>query len=752
MSSCRRFAVLGALPHTLPLLVLALVAAGPSFAVQCTDSQAGGLAGLPNPVLFVSQFPISGDFATIGSTFANHFPDVAKVGRGGDLWILYPDGSLCNVTREGGFGETDVHQGLSSIAVRDPYVHWDGSKALFSMVIGSGEEQFDDPDTYWQLYELTGLAQGVPVSITRVANQPVDYNNLTPVYGPDGRILFTSDRPRDGRRHLYPQRDEYESTPTNTGLWALDPSTGELTLFDHSPSGVFTPTVDSFGRVLFTRWDHLQRDQQADNPSWQAFDFASEEDGAAQLAAFENFPEKRINPDPPFQGHRFNHFFPWMINADGTEHETLNHIGRHELHGFFSRNRNDDPNIRDFTLSIEPDTLNENEILNFFHIVEDPSQPGRYYGTEAPEFGSHGSGGIIRFDVPPGADLDQVTVTYITHPSTHNNYGGGGEPPPEHTGHYRNPLIMSDGTLISAHTFETGPAGNDGDRANPDPIYDFRLRTLTLSGEHFEGAVALTGASGIARSVTYFDPDVQVNYNGPFWEWSPVEVRVKPQPPVLTEPALQSPEAQVFADEGVDPEEFRSYLREHELALVVSRDVTTRDKGDRQQPYNLRIDGGTAETLGAGGIVYDIKYLQFFQGDQVRGYQGRGGRRVLAREMHQSIDNPPTTGAPGSVDLAADGSMAAMIPAHRAMSWSLNDPASEAVVRERYWLTFQAGEIRVCASCHGLNSLDQAGGAAPSNPPEALRTLLRHWRLTNTLFDDGFESGDTGAWSSSAGG
>ena len=49
-------------------------------------------------------------------------------------------------------------------------------------------------------------------------------------------------------------------------------------------------------------------------------------------------------------------------------------------------------------------------------------------------------------------------------------------------------------------------------------------------------------------------------------------------------------------------------------------------------------------------------------------------------------------------------------------------------MRERYWLTFQPGEIRVCTSCHGPNSHDQSGKASPTNPPEALRTLLRFWK------------------------
>ncbi|MCG8462148.1 MAG: hypothetical protein MI919_38180, partial [Holophagales bacterium] len=428
--------------------------------------------------------------------------------------------------------------------------------------------------------------------------------------------------------------------------------------------------------------------------------------------------------------------------------ETLNHIGRHELHSFFKRNRTDDPNVVSFNLSTNPHSDNDNDLLNFFHLVEDPTQAGRYYGVEAPEFGTHGSGGVVRFDVPPGAQVEQVTVTYVNHPTTHG-YPGDGDPiPPEHSGHYRNPLPMSDGTLLAAHTFEARAADNEGTRENPDPRYDFRIRILSPNGEYQEATTALTGASGVSRSVTYYDPGVLVSYDGPFWELSPVEVRSRPAPPVLTEPALASPEAQVFAEEGVDPEDFRAYLRANGLALVVSRDVTTRDRADRQQPYNLRVADGTAATIPVSGTVYDVKYLQFFQGDLVRGYGARSGRRVLAREMHQEIANPPTSGATGSVDLGPDGSMAAMIPAHRAMSWQLTDPANEPVIRERYWLTFQAGEIRVCASCHGLNSQDQLGNAVPANPPEALRTLLQHWKAEVSLFEDGFESGNTSAWSS----
>lgn len=77
--------------------------------------------------------------------------------------------------------------------------------------------------------------------------------------------------------------------------------------------------------------------------------------------------------------------------------------------------------------------------------------------------------------------------------------------------------------------------------------------------------------------------------------------------------------------------------------------------------------------------------------------------------------------------------MAAFVPARRAMSWQLTEANGTPVVRERYWLTFQPGEIRTCASCHGLNAKDQAGNTVPTNKPEALRQLMRHYKTLTAV-------------------
>jgi mono/diheme cytochrome c family protein len=83
------------------------------------------------------------------------------------------------------------------------------------------------------------------------------------------------------------------------------------------------------------------------------------------------------------------------------------------------------------------------------------------------------------------------------------------------------------------------------------------------------------------------------------------------------------------------------------------------------------------------------------------------------------------------VTVSSDGSVAAFVPAKRALSWQLTDAAGTGVVRERYWVTFQPGEVRVCGSCHGLNDKDQAGQGVPNNAPKALLELLKKWKIAN---------------------
>ncbi|MCA9983176.1 MAG: hypothetical protein KDE59_02735, partial [Anaerolineales bacterium] len=461
-------------------------------------ARADGLVNTPYPILFVTQVPVPADFTTIGSVFGNHLPSLQSAARGGDLWIRYPDGTLRNLTAAAGYG-TAGFQGSNAIAVRDPAVHWDGDKAIFSMVIGAPTQQYQVNSYHWQLYEVTGLGPADTPVITKVPNQPATFNNISPLYTSDDRIIFTSDRPRNGAEHHYPQRDEYESAPTVSGLWELNPVNGTLRLLNHAPSGDFTPTIDSFGRVIFTQWDHMQRDQQADADAltdpgddlpYGSFNYSSE----ATNAGYDLDDRTEVYPEPRASrqdllagtnlvGHSFNHFFPWMMNQDGTELETLNHIGRQELHDYINMSINDDPNIVEYYGQYP--RFNENSIENMLQIKEDPTTPGDYIGTNAPEFQTHAAGQLVSLAAPPNVNADAIGVVYLTHPDTASPTGNPG---PGHSGLYRDPLPLSDGNLIAVHTAETRADQNVGTYANPESRYDFRLRLLGPAGNGYLAA------------------------------------------------------------------------------------------------------------------------------------------------------------------------------------------------------------------------------------------------------------------------
>ena len=423
-----------------------------SLAIACAPCAQAETEALPNPILFVTQVPIPGDFASIGSVFGNQLGNIETVGRGGDLYSRYTDGTLRNLTEEAGYGNSG-QQGEGSIAVRDPAVHWSGAKALFSMVIGAPTARYQQGTWFWQVYEITGFGVGETVSITRVPGQPDNYNNVQPTYASDGTIIFVSDRPRGGEPWLYPQHDEYESTATPTGLWKLDPATSALSLMQHSPSGSFDPIVDTFGRVIFTRWDHLQRDQQADDGGYGTFHYASEDQNAARLdTSAEVFPEPRYDTSTT-NAFTINQFFPWMVQQDGRGEETLNHIGRHELSRYFNFSLLGDPDLHEFN-GVNPPRTNQNPAENWLQIAESPTTPGLYLAIDAPEFYSHASGQIVSIYAPPGAHANTLTVNYLTPASTRDIYPNN-DPPPDFTGHYRNPLPMSDGQMISSWAAES---------------------------------------------------------------------------------------------------------------------------------------------------------------------------------------------------------------------------------------------------------------------------------------------------------
>jgi hypothetical protein len=666
------------------------------------------------PILFVTQVPMATDEAARLSAFANHLSGIDAAPRGGGLMLRYPDGELRDLTQEAGFG---------SVAVREPASDWDGHHAVFSMLAGPAQ-------SFWQLYEVTGLGKDEHVRITRVQGQPEDANNVSPLYATDGRILFTSDRPRTGLAHLYPQLDEYEATPTTTGIWSLDRRSGALRILNHTPSGAFSPFIDSFGRVVFTRWDHLQQDQLAQRDRdatgngvvlpFRSFNYAGEAKGAIPLPTrAEVFPESRSGSSGKYgavNAFANNFFTVWQMNEDGSGEETLNHVGQHELaFGYLAPSFRDDPALSNRTLdSLHANRTGIRREGGLFQLREDPRRPGSYLGIAARDRGSYGTGQLVRLSGGPELNGEQMTIEPLTP-------GDPGDALPG--GRWRNPLALADGSIVASHApDERAPPEGQG------------LRSLRLVRLERDPATGLYRAGkpltdGIRKTLSWQTAAGIRRWSGQLWELEAAELRPRARPQ-RAQAGLEAPERAVLRDEKVSEDELRDWLVRNDLALIVTRDQTTRDRADLQQPFNLHVPGGvtTLSASAPAAKVYEIAHFQLFEGEQLRAYPGRAGRRVIAQPLHEGRNPANPDGPAGSVRIAADGSTAAFVPARRALSWQTTDRSGQAVVRERNWITFQAGEMRVCASCHGVNTHDQAGRPAPINQPEALRALLAWWK------------------------
>ncbi len=703
---------------------------------------------LQNPVLFVTAVPTPYDSLTQTAAFGSHQGSTRYAPRGGDLWIRYPDGTTKNLTQLCGYGQSG-QQGVTSIAVREPSMHWSGTKAVFSMVVGAPTVKGDTTRFVWQLYEISALGKTETPVITKVNAQPTQYNNLSPIYGTDDRIIFTSDKPRGGMSHLYPRLDEYKTAPTNTGLWSLDTQSSDLMQLDDAVSGDFSPFMDSYGRLLFIRWDHLQRDHNADvdimqSGSYGSFNYTDESlSGTPRFQVRDEvFPEPQgirtdILAGTNMNGFEFNTFLPWQINEDGSNAEVMNHLGRHDFRQIFGPSIKDDPQVTQFNMT-SPARTNQNPIGNIMQLREDPNNRGMYFAVDANQNQTHGGGQVIRFNAAPNLDPNQTVVNYITHRSTSFYTLEGNTPNTNHSGFYRTPLPTTDGKLLSSHSTDTHADKNIGSATSPLSRYDFRIKFLTQSGSVMIAGTPLLSAA-ITKQVSYWNPDTLISYNGQLWELDPVEV-VARQRPTKRSYTLADPELNVFNEEKIDTAKFRQYLRSKNLAVIVSRDVTVRDRFDKQQPYNLRVAGTThAHNNGGSGKVYDVAFMQMLQSDHIRGYGmttstsiPKPGRRVIAQPLHDVQNSTDASVPTGSVRIASDGSYAAYVPAQRAMTWQLLGTDAKPIVRERYWVTFKSGEIRSCAMCHGTNSESAIPqDSVPTNKPEALRGLLQNWRLNN---------------------
>ena len=141
--------------------------------------------------------------------------------------------------------------------------------------------------TRWQIYEVTGLGDANKKQIVQIGESKHKIRNTTTSH------QFTTPTTTSFLLQIDHELDKHICIPNSTNTRRHRVSLGygsyivmdSCNLLSHTPSGAFQPIIDRFGRVLFTRWDHLQQDQLADrdrdasrneSSSHSARDFASE--------------------------------------------------------------------------------------------------------------------------------------------------------------------------------------------------------------------------------------------------------------------------------------------------------------------------------------------------------------------------------------------------------------------------------------------------------------------------------------------
>ena len=145
-------------------------------------------------------------------------------------------------------------------AVRDPVVHYDGGKILFSYRRAGS--------SHYHLYEID--ADGS--KLRQLTDGPFD--DIEPAYLPDGDIVFCSSRCHRWIGCFFTQSAVlYRCGPDGDGIRMLS-------------SGAFTentPAVLPDGRVLYTRWEYVNRDPVSFHHLWTVFP-----DGSGQTVYFGN--------------------------------------------------------------------------------------------------------------------------------------------------------------------------------------------------------------------------------------------------------------------------------------------------------------------------------------------------------------------------------------------------------------------------------------------------------------------------------
>jgi len=173
----------------------------------------------------------------------SHYTDGALIKRDGKRFAFGEGSRLCRMNLR--TGELNVLLDDPRGGIRDPNVHYDGNKILFSYRRGGTEA--------YHLFEINGDGSG----LRQLTDGPD--NDIEPIYLPDGAIMFCSSR---CHRFVPCWRTQVAV------LYRCDGDGQNLRMVSNNAEQENTPWMLPDGRVLFMRWEYVDRNQLTFHHLW----------------------------------------------------------------------------------------------------------------------------------------------------------------------------------------------------------------------------------------------------------------------------------------------------------------------------------------------------------------------------------------------------------------------------------------------------------------------------------------------------
>ncbi|HTT01354.1 MAG TPA: hypothetical protein VMG11_04635 [Steroidobacteraceae bacterium] len=147
--------------------------------------------------------------------------------------------------------------------VKDVSVSYDGSAVLFAMRGPLAPKMKQDAAPSWRIYQYVIATHTLsPVINPTTDPDPATVNDTAPQFLPDGRIVFSSTRQRQGQAVLldegFPQfvADDEARTEPAAVLHVMNADGSDIHQISFNPSHDRDPTVLLDGQVMWTRWDN----------------------------------------------------------------------------------------------------------------------------------------------------------------------------------------------------------------------------------------------------------------------------------------------------------------------------------------------------------------------------------------------------------------------------------------------------------------------------------------------------------------